>query len=160
VRTLIGLIWKVIDITALSAFVIMLVLVTSQVVFRYLLQVSVPWTEEAARWFYAWQVFLGSALAMRARIHLQITVCLDRFSGRPRAFLDLLSALTGFGFLAGIIWGSLLMIRAVYPVQAGSFPLSTSYLYLSIPVGLIAMVALAARDVVDSVQQLFQPRRG
>src|SRR5512137_933575 len=118
-RNLVRLTWTVIDITALTAFVVMLVLVTSQVVFRYLLEVSVPWTEESARWFYAWQVFLGSALAMRARIHLQITVVLDRFSGRPRAFLDLLSALTGLGFLAGIIWGSLLMIRAVYPVQAG-----------------------------------------
>jgi TRAP-type C4-dicarboxylate transport system permease small subunit len=157
---LIRLIWKVIEITAMIAFVVMLVLVTSQVVFRYLLQVSVPWTEEAARWFYAWQVFLGSALAMRARIHLQITVFLDRFSGRPRALLDLISAMTGLGFLAGVIWGGLVMIRAVYPVQAGSFPVSTSYLYLSIPVGLIAMVALAARDVVDSARQLFQPRRG
>jgi TRAP-type transport system small permease protein len=159
-RTLIRLIWKVIDVAALTAFVMMLVLVTSQVVFRYVLRVSVPWTEEAARWFYAWQVFLGSALAMRARIHLQITVLLDRFSGRPRAFLDLLSALTGLGFLAGIIWGSLLMIRAVYPVQAGSFPVSTSYLYLSIPVGLIAMLALAAQGVVGSVREFFRLRRG
>jgi len=159
-HNLVRLTWKVIDITALTAFVVMLGLVTSQVVFRYLLQVSVPWTEEAARWFYAWQVFLGSALAMRARIHLQITVVLDRFSGRPRALLDLLSALTGLGFLAGIIWGSLLMIRAVYPVQAGSFPISTSYLYLSIPVGLIAMLVLAAQDVVGSARKCFWPRRG
>ncbi len=159
-RNLSQLLWRVIDLTALTAFAVMLVLVTSQVVFRYVLEVSVPWTEEAARWFYAWQVFLGSALAMRSRIHLQITVLLDRFSGRPRAALDLLSALTGLGFLVGIIWGSLLMIRAVYPVQAGSFPVSTSYLYLSIPVGLIAMVALAARDVAGSARELFRPRRG
>jgi TRAP-type transport system small permease protein len=159
-RNLTQFIWKVIDVTAMTAFVVMLMLVTSQVVFRYLLEVSVPWTEEAARWFYAWQVFLGSALAMRARIHLQITVVLDRFSGRPRACLDLLSALTGLGFLAGIIWGSLVMIRAVYPVQAGSFPVSTSYLYLSIPVGLIAMVFLAAHDVTGSVREICRPRRG
>jgi TRAP-type transport system small permease protein len=159
-RALINLTWKLIDITALTAFTVMLVLVMSQVVFRYVIQVSVPWTEEAARWFYAWQIFLGSSLAMRDRLHLQITVLLDRFSGKPRAVLDFLTALTGLGFLAGVIWGSLLMIRAVYPVQAGSFPVSTSYLYLSIPVGLIAMLALAARGVVGSARQIFQPRRG
>jgi TRAP-type C4-dicarboxylate transport system permease small subunit len=159
-HALIRLTWKCIETAALTAFAVMLVLVTSQVVFRYVLQVSVPWTEEAARWFYAWQIFLGSTLAMRDRLHLQITVLLDRFSGRPKVFLEFLIALTGLGFLSGIIWGSLLMIRAVYPVQAGSFPISTSYLYLSLPVGLIAMLALAARDVVDSARQLFQPRRG
>lgn len=154
------LIWKVIDVTAMTAFVIMLVLVTAQVVFRYLLEYSVPWTEEAARWFYAYQVFLGSALAARARIHLEIPVLTDRLSGRPRAILGLLSALMGLVFLVGIIYGGVVMMRAVYPVQAGSFPVSTTYLYLSIPVGLIAMAALAARDVVDSARQLFLPRRG
>jgi len=159
-QTLIGRIWKCIEATALIAFVVMLVLVMSQVVFRYVLQVSVPWTEEAARWFYAWQIFLGSSLAMRHRLHLQITVLLDRVTGRPRACLDFLTALTGLGFLAGIIWGSLLMIRAVYPVQAGSFPISTSYLYLSIPVGLLAMLAIAAQDVADGARRLFRSRRG
>ena len=159
-QTLIRRIWKCIEATALIAFVVMLVLVTAQVVFRYVLRVSVPWTEEAARWFYAWQIFLGSSLAMRHRLHLQITVLLDRVTGRPRACLDFLTALTGLGFLAGIIWGSLLMIRAVYPVQAGSFPISTSYLYLSIPVGLLAMLAIAAQDVADNARRLFRSRRG
>jgi TRAP-type transport system small permease protein len=158
--TISRLIWKLIEATALVAFAVMLALVMLQVVFRYIMKVSVPWTEEAARWFYAWQIFLGSSLAMRDRLHLQITVFLDRFSGKPRAFLDLLTALTGLGFLIGIIWGSLLMIRAVYPVQAGSFPISTSYLYLAIPVGLVAMLALAAQEVVSSARRLFQPRRG
>jgi TRAP-type C4-dicarboxylate transport system permease small subunit len=159
-QTLIGRIWRCIEVTALFAFVVMLVLVTAQVVFRYLLQVSVPWTEEAARWFYAWQIFLGSSLAMRERLHLQITVLLDRFTGRPRACLDFFAALTGLGFLVGIVWGSLLMIRAVYPVQAGSFPISTSYLYLSIPVGLLAMLVIVAQDVADSARRFFHPRRG
>ena len=159
-QTLIRRIWKCIETAALTAFAVMLVLVTSQVVFRYVLEVSVPWTEESARWFYAWQIFLGSSLAMRRRLHLQITVLLDRVTGRPRACLDFLTALTGLGFLAGIIWGSLLMIRAVYPVQAGSFPISTSYLYLSIPLGLLAMLAISAQDVADSARRLFRSRRG
>ena len=145
---------------ALAAFTVMLVLVILQVFFRYLLQVSVPWTEEAARWFYAWQIFLGSAVAMRERIHLRVTVLVDRFQGRARSLLEFLTALAGVGFIAGIIWGSLVMIRAVYPVEAGSFPVSTSYLYLSIPVGLLAMLVLDARNVVDTLRCLWQPPRG
>jgi len=160
VRTFTRLAWKLIEIAALVAFTVMLILATAQIFFRYVMQVSVPWTEEAARWFYAWQIFLGSALAMRERLHLRVTVVLDQFQGKPRDLLECLTALSGMGFLAGIIWGSLVMMRTVYPVQAGSFPISTSYLYLSIPVGLIAMVVLSARDVVDTARQLFQPRRG
>jgi TRAP-type C4-dicarboxylate transport system permease small subunit len=159
-NTLTRFVWKLVEIAALVAFTVMLILVVAQIFIRYVLHVSVPWTEEAARWFYAWQIFLGSAVAMREGLHLRVTVLLDRFTGKPRALLDFLTALTGMVFLAGIIWGSLIMMRAVYPVEAGSFPISSSYMYLSIPVGLIVMLALTARDVVDTARRLFKPRRG
>ena len=158
--TLTRFVWKLIEIAALIAFIAMLILVVAQIFIRYVLKVSVPWTEEAARWFYAWQIFLGSAVAMREGLHLRVTVLLDRCTGKPRVLLDFITALAGMVFLAGIIWGSLIMMRAVYPVEAGSFPISSSYLYLSIPVGLIAMLALTAQDVVDTARRLFRLRRG
>jgi len=158
--TLTRFVWKLVEIAALAAFTVMLILVIAQIFIRYVLHVSVPWTEEAARWFYAWQIFLGSAVAMREGLHLRVTVLLDRCTGKLRALLDFLTALSGMVFLAGIIWGSLIMMRTVYPVEAGSFPISTSYLYLSIPVGVIVMLALTARTVVDTARGLFKPRRG
>jgi TRAP-type C4-dicarboxylate transport system permease small subunit len=153
-RTVGNVIWKCFDTTALIAFCGMLVLVTAQIVFRYLLQVSVPWTEEAARWFYAWQIFLGSAVAMREKLHLRVTILIDHLPAKAQRILDLGVATAGLVFLAGIIWGSLIMIWTVYPVQAGSFPVSTSYLYLSIPVGLIAMLVLSVREVIAAARQL------
>jgi TRAP-type C4-dicarboxylate transport system permease small subunit len=158
-RTFSRLTWKAVELVALVAFSAMLILVVSQVMFRYVLRISVPWTEEAARWFYAWQIFLGSAVAMREGLHLRVTVLLDRITGKPRVVLDFLTALMGLAFFAGIIWGSLLMIRAVYPVEAGSFPVSTSYLYLAIPLGLFAMLWLAVREVTVAGRQIFRARR-
>jgi TRAP-type C4-dicarboxylate transport system permease small subunit len=134
----------------------MLILVVAQVVFRYFLQMAVPWTEEAARWFYAWQVFLGSSIAMRERLHLRLTLFVDRFSGKPRALLESLAAALSLVFFGGIVWGSLVMIRAVSAVEAGSFRISMSYLYLSIPVGLTAILFLAARDIKAFARNLFQ----
>ncbi len=157
-RTIGTAIWKMVDVVAMIAFCIMLILVSAQIVFRYLLQISVPWTEEAARWFYAWQIFLGSAIAMREKLHLRVTILIDYLPVKIQRVLDLLVASAGLAFLAGIIWGSLIMIRTVYPVQAGSFPISTSYLYLSIPVGLVAMLILSGRDVISAARQFGQPR--
>jgi len=45
-------------------------------------------------------------------------------------------------------------------VQAGSFPVSTSYLYLSIPVGLIAMLVLSVREVIQAARQVARPGEG
>ena len=153
-------IWTIVDVTALTAFCAMLTLVTAQIFFRYCLQVSVPWTEEAARWFYAWQIFLGSAVAAREKLHLRVTILVDYLPIGVRSVLDLIVSLVGLLFWSGIVWGSLIMIRSVYPVQAGSFPVSTSYLYLSIPVGLIAMLGLLAFQVVQSARQVVRPGEG
>lgn len=149
------LVWRVLEVAVLTAFVVMLTLVTAQVFFRYIMQVSVPWTEEAARWFYAWQIFLGSAIATKEGLHLRADFLLARFPPRVKACVDFVISLAGLVFLAGIIWGSLLMMRAVYPVEAGSFPVSTSYLYLSIPVSLIIMVYLTVKDVIRDWRTLF-----
>lgn len=154
------LVWKLLEVAVLTAFVAMLSLVTAQVFFRYVMQVSVPWTEEAARWFYAWQIFLGSAIATKENLHLRADFLLARFPPRARACTDFIISLAGLTFLAGIIWGSLLMMRAVYPVEAGSFPVSTSYLYLSIPVSLLIMLGLTARDLARDWRTLFSRMRG
>ena len=149
------LVWKALEVAVLTAFVVMLTLVTAQVFFRYIMQVSVPWTEEAARWFYAWQIFLGSAIATKEGLHLRADFLLARFPPRAKACVDFVISLAGLAFLAGIVWGSLLMMRAVYPVEAGSFPVSTSYLYLSIPVSLVIMVYLTVKDVIRDWRTLF-----
>lgn len=159
-RTLTDILWKLIEVAALAAFSLMLILVVAQVVFRYFVQIAVPWTEEAARWFYAWQVFLGTSIATREGLHLRLTLFVDRFSGRPRAALEILSAVLSLAFFGGIVWGSVVMIGSVSSVEAGSFRISMSYLYLSIPVGLMGLLLLTARDVLTFARNLLQPRRG
>jgi len=153
-ETLTRILWKFLYTAVLTAFVIMLALVISQVFFRYILRVSVPWTEEAARWFYAWQIFLGSAIAAREGLHLRATFLVDRLPARLRALLDIGTALGGILFLGGVIWGGLIMVRTVYLVEAGSFSVSTSYLYLSIPVSLTVMLFFTVKELAAAWRAL------
>ena len=132
---------------ALAAFVCMLVLVVAQVFFRYVLQIAVPWTEEAARWFYAYQILLGCTIAAKHKLHLQVTIALNRFPPRWRAAVECAIALAGLVFLAGIIWGGVIMVWATSTVEAGSFALSMSYLYISIPISLTFLFFLTLGDL-------------
>jgi TRAP-type C4-dicarboxylate transport system permease small subunit len=146
-RTFARWIWGLVEHLALAAFVCMLVLVVAQVFFRYVLAVSVPWTEEAARWFYAYQIFLGCTIAARDKLHLQVTFVLDRFPRRLKAAVDCVIALAGLIFLAGIIWGGVVMVWATSTVEAGSFALSMSYLYVSIPISLTFLFFMTLGDL-------------
>ena len=139
--------WVLIESAALAAFISMLVLVVAQVFLRYVLQVSVPWTEEAARWFYAYQIFLGCTIAARQRLHLRATFILDRFPSRLKAAFEILIAVAGLVFVGGIVWGGLVMVWATSTVEAGSFALSMSYLYLSVPISFSVIFVLTLGDL-------------
>ena len=149
--------WVLVENAALAAFVSMLVLVVAQVFLRYVLQVSVPWTEEAARWFYAYQIFLGCTIAAREKLHLRATFILDRFPPRLRAAFECLIAVAGLVFVGGIIWGGLVMVWATSTVEAGSFALSMSYLYLSVPTSFSVIFILTLGDLGRSWRALERP---
>jgi TRAP-type C4-dicarboxylate transport system permease small subunit len=138
----------------LIVFVCMLLLVVAQVFFRYVLEVSVPWTEEAARWFYAYQIFLGCTIATREGLHLKATFLLDRFPPPLKAAVECLIAAAGLVFLAGIVWGGVVMVWATSTVEAGSFALSMSYLYFSIPLSFAIIFVLTVKDLGRSWRAL------
>jgi len=146
-RTYARWLWGLVEHLALAVFVGMVILVIAQVFFRYVLEVSVPWTEEAARWLYAYQIFLGCTIAAREGLHLKATFLLDRFPPRVKAAVECLIAVAGLVFLAGIIWGGAVMVWATSTVEAGSFALSMSYLYFSIPLSFAIIFVLTAKDL-------------
>ena len=156
-RILARWLWGLVENLTLAAFVCMLVLVAAQVFFRYVLQISVPWTEEAARWFYAYQILLGCTIAARDKLHLQVTIALNRFPPRLRAAVECVIAVSGLIFLGGIIWGGVVMMWATSTVQAGSFALSMSYLYLSIPISLAFLFFMTLGDLGRGWKALRRP---
>jgi TRAP-type C4-dicarboxylate transport system permease small subunit len=139
--------WKIMENVILLIFICMLILVISQVFFRYVLRISVPWTEEAARWFYIWQIFLGSALAMKHKLHIRVVFMREKLSPTMQKWLDLGSVLLGLAFFGGVWWGAIRMMQTMYPIYAASFNVRMTYLYLSIPVGIGLMIYLIAKDL-------------
>lgn len=105
-----------------------------QVFFRYVLNNSLPWPEEAARLGFVWVVFLGMALAIHRDAHLRIDL-VDKLPGTLGASLSVAfrvivvaaacSALTHHGLE--------LVARAMGATPALRIPIS--YLYVAVPAG-------------------------
>ncbi len=152
VKQLLDLFWKVVEELLLVIFVIMLLLAILQVFFRYVVSIPVPWTEEAARWLYIWQIFLGSALAMREGIHLKITFLQEKLSPKPAFVVEFALHLLSFLLIAGIFVGSIRMMGSVTAVRAGSFNIPQFYLYLTVPISFALMFLITLRDLVRQIR--------
>jgi len=134
--------WKILEIIVLVLFLLMIFVVSYQVICREFFKVSVSWTEEIARWCYIWGIFLGSALAMKNRLHIKVTFLFKRYSPYWKMLTNIISDIVACAFLVSIWWGSIMMMLTTKAVFAGSFNISMAYLYLSLLIGIGIMIYL------------------
>ena len=119
------------------------------VIFRYVLQHSLPWSDETAAYLFIWLVFLGAASEVRNNGHPAVHFVVDRLSPPVRRLAGVVAN------LAIAIWGGVLLaygIKAVIleaPESWSSVPaFSLQYAYAAIPVGGALIVVFALAKVV------------
>lgn len=57
----------------LACIILLIVLIMSvQVLFRYAFNNSISWSEEAVRYLFVWMTFLGAAVCFRDRLHIRV----------------------------------------------------------------------------------------
>lgn len=129
------------DAPALALFAFMVLVVGLQFFTRYVLNDSIAWTEEAARYCLIILTFLGSAICVRQGSHLLIGVI---FRHLPRAAikpLAMFNELVTAGFFGGLAWLGLTMIERTSRQMMITLPFPKSHAYTAITVG-CALAAL------------------
>lgn len=122
------------------------------VIFRYVLNDSLTWSEEFARYLFIWMVFLGAAIAARRRAH----IALDVFSGRLGARGE--RALQWVERTATLAFAALVAIPGWTFVTVGMTNLSPA---MEMPMGFVyaAPVAGCALIVLYLLRPATEPAR-
>lgn len=125
-----------------------------QVFFRYVLNNSLSWSEELAKYLFVWMTFLGAALCLRDKIHIgvdyfvsllpvQIQQAVQRFN------LALIVVFSGVVAVTGFIW--VVRIRGTQTPALG-WPLNTVF-YGALPVGSVLMVFYGIRRLISQFKR-------
>ncbi len=120
---------------------VMLIVIFTQVVTRYIFNYTPEWSEELARFLFVWVVFLGSALIMGESGHLAVEFLPTYFKDRP--FGKVLRIITN---LSGYVLIILLLVQGFKMTKTMTFQISPglglpmSYVYSVIPLGSILML--------------------
>lgn len=119
-----------------------------QVVARYVLLISTPWTEELARLFFVWAVFLGAAIGIKRNLHTRVDFLFVRLPSRAAALLlagmDLL--LAGMAVVMVLYGGQLVLsTRADLSTSLG-YP--RNWFYLPVPFSGILMLRYLLPGIV------------
>jgi len=126
---------------AVSTILVALVTVTfAQVVFRYLLQAPLAWSEELARFLLMWMASLSAAYAFKTRSHFALRFVVDRFKPAMQRAVGTLVSLSMAGFLAVFAYQSLMFTIEVRDMSAAATQISMAIPYSSAFVGSVLML--------------------
>ena len=138
---------------------IMLIICTLQVIYRYVLQSSLSWSEECARYIFVWIVWVAAAYATKRMRHLRITFLKEVAPSNKQWIFDLFSLI--MMLLFAIIFGSAAVQVTLRVAQTGQ--LSPAMLlpmwlpYLSVPVGIILLGFRSIQNILHILKE-HQPK--
>lgn len=94
------------EVTASVALFFMASIIIVQVFMRYVVQHSLAWPEELARYFFIYSVYIGSSYAALGRRHLEVTIIRTVFSEKVgKIFTVVAYIITGLFCCLMVFWG-------------------------------------------------------
>ena len=127
------------DYVSLVIFWVLAVVVFSQFFSRYVLNDSIAWTEEIARYLLVAVAFAGAPIAVRKNTHIHVEF-FYRFINRPTGrFLSILVDIIRIIFFAYGSWISFKILKIMHHQYMVSLRLPMSYLYAIVFAGFALM---------------------
>ena len=130
----------VLEWTLCTLLVSIVVVTFMQVLSRYVLQTSLAWTEELARYLFIWLASLGAAYAFKTRSHFLIRFVVDKFSKTLQDIVEALVAAALVLFLSLFVWQAVLYTLSVSGQTAPGTGLSKAVPVSSAVIGGLLMI--------------------
>ena len=137
---------------AVVLFAGLTMVVTLQVLTRFVLHTPFIWSEEVARFLFFWVVMLGAAMSVRTRRHFVIDIPVIRraIRGRLNRFLfDIIPDLCILGFTI------LLLVQGISYTRAGLFRTATNS-QINMALVYVAIPLFAALTIMYSADNLLR----
>ncbi|WED24929.1 TRAP transporter small permease [Vibrio sp. JC009] len=141
---------------AVVLFILLFCTLVLQIFSRYLLDMSIVWTEELSRWLYIYVVMLGASEAVAKRDHIAVDLVPNLLKPKARALLF-------------IVIHTIYLVTCIYLVKLGykstlrmhrleaiTMDVPVSAVYVIVPVGFALMAFRSLIAIVEDCKVLFR----
>lgn len=139
---------------------LMMVIVLIQVFFRYVLNNSLVWPEETARFMMVWMTFMAAPIAYRTGSNVSLDMLHNFLKGRLHTFLSLLIHMATLATIALLFQKSIGMVERGLLIDATSIPIKMSTVYICLPIGLALTSIVNIELLINSIVHLVNGDTG
>ncbi len=121
-------------------FFVLVVVVFLQVLFRFVVEQPLAWTEELGRYLLVWTTFLGAGYGMSVKAHPGVEIVYDAFGPKvKKVFNVIITVLVIFFFLQVIVY-SFEFIERTMIQKSPVLQIPMGYIYSVIPISSILFI--------------------
>lgn len=131
---------RILDGATLALLTALLLVVGAQIFARYVLNHSLFWSEELARYLFIYLVFLGAAIVLRREGHIQVSFFVEKLPPGPRRVVAVLGDILLLAFVGIVLIQSVRLAIMVWTVPTAALLIPWTFVYLGILLGMAAMV--------------------
>jgi TRAP-type C4-dicarboxylate transport system permease small subunit len=113
----------------------MVALVFTNVVSRYIFNVSIIWAEELSQYLMVWITFLGAGLAMREGRHVAVEMLQDALPPRLARTARVIVVIFILAFLATLVILGVMFVSFAWDQETPVMNIPTGIPYLAVPIG-------------------------
>jgi TRAP-type C4-dicarboxylate transport system permease small subunit len=152
---------KTLVVIAMVGFTGMLLSTGGQVLFRYVLKIPVPWTEELARILFILSMFLGIAIAIREKEHIVVNFLFKRLNLRAQAVGHIVFDAAILILLCFLARGTISMVKMMWNSYMIALDwIRTAYLYMGEFIAILFMIFYVVLEILENVQVLRSGQEG
>lgn len=129
-----------------------------QIVMRYVFNNSPVWTEEVARYLFVWETWVGVSIGAKYGKHIEVTMIVDLFAEKGRAFFRILSDLIVIIICLVVVQQGSILVDKLLTIGSNSPALNIpmGYIYLSVPVGCGLMILRNIESICKAFGIIFR----
>jgi len=130
-------------------FMMLIILLSTQVFFRFVLNKNISWSEEVSRFVFVWAMYFGFALAANKDRHIRVVAHLMYLPKRMQMILLTISDLLWVAYNILLIFMSFKYLFSMieFPYYSQTIGINLFYIYLIVPIGFCLMTIRIVQNI-------------
>lgn len=140
------------EVILVALIALMTALIGGQIFMRYVMQASLSWSEELARYCFIWMAYISVSYAVKKDVHISTTAFVSMLPPRGVSVARILSHLIFAAFALLVVTEGIALVQKLlnFGQRSSSLGLLMAYVYLAPVVGFtLVLFRLAQRILIE-----------
>lgn len=136
---------------------VMVSVITLQVFMRFVLNSSLTWSEELARYCFVWLIYIGISYGVKKQRHIKVDVALALLKDKGKNILTLISNVLFLIFAIFVVIYGYDVAQSLlgFGQKSPSLSIPMGLVYLATPVGMGLTAIRLIQQIIQQIKSLF-----